>query len=35
MENPDKQNKIPQICKRYGIEAIDITKLCEREGWTF
>ena len=34
-ENPDKQNKIPQICKRYGIEAIDITKLCEREGWTF
>lgn len=34
-ENRDKANKIPQICKRYGIESVNITALCEREGWEF
>lgn len=34
-ENPDKANKIPQICKKYGIKAVNITSLCEIEGWEF
>ena len=34
-ENPDKQNKIPKISQKYGIAAIDIIGLCEKEGWTF
>ena len=34
-ENKDKRYKIPQICKRYGIEAIDILMFCEKESWSF
>ena len=34
-ENPDKPTKIPQICKKYGLQAMNITKLCEVEGWKF
>lgn len=34
-ENPDSPHKIPQICKKYGIESISIIELWEREGWTF
>jgi len=34
-ENKDTPRKIPQICKRYGIEAISIIELWEREGWKF
>ena len=34
-ENPDKPTKIPQICKKYGLRAMNITKLCEVEGWKF
>jgi len=34
-ENPDKQTKIPQICKRYGIKSMNITELCDSEGWEF
>ena len=34
-ENPDKSTKIPQICKKYGLQAMNITELCEVEGWKF
>ena len=34
-ENSDKPTKIPQICKKYGLQAMNITKLCEVEGWKF
>lgn len=34
-ENPDKPTKIPQICKCYGIAVLNITELCEQEGWEF
>lgn len=34
-ENPDKDTKIPKICKSYGIKAINITELCEQEKWIF
>ena len=34
-ENPIKQNKIPQICKNYNIETLNITEFCEKEGWVF
>ncbi len=34
-ENPDKDTKIPKICKSYGITAMNITELCEQENWTF
>ena len=34
-ENPDKKNKIPQICKSYGIKALNITELCDTENWEF
>ena len=34
-ENPDKQYKIPQICKHYNIESLSITDFCEKEGWVF
>ena len=34
-ENKDKQTKIPQISKKYGITAVNITSLCELEQWKF
>lgn len=34
-ENADKSNKIPQICKSYGIDCIKLLELSEREGWEF
>ena len=34
-ENRDSPKKIPQICKRYGISSVNVTQLCESEGWTF
>ena len=34
-ENPDKENKIPKVCKAYGIKALNITELCEQENWIF
>lgn len=34
-ENPKAERKIPQICKKYGIEAISIIELWEKEGWIF
>lgn len=34
-ENPDKPTKIPKICEKYGIEALNITGLSEKEGWVF
>ena len=34
-ENKDKQMKIPQISKKYGITSLNITSLCEMEQWKF
>lgn len=34
-ENPDKKDRIPQICKSYGINALNITELCDIEKWEF
>lgn len=34
-ENPEKRDKIPQICKSYGINALNITELCDAENWEF
>lgn len=34
-ENRDSPKKIPQICNRYGIGSVNVTQLCETEGWTF
>ena len=34
-ENKDKQNKIPSICRSYGIPTLSITELCVSEGWEF
>lgn len=34
-ENQDSPKKIPQICKKYGISSVNVTQLCETEGWTF
>lgn len=34
-ENKDKPNRIPQICKSYGIPTMNITDLCVAEGWEF
>lgn len=34
-ENSSSPRKIPQICKKYGIESISIIDLWEREGWNF
>jgi hypothetical protein len=34
-EKKDKQNKIPIICKDYGIQTLNITELCVTEGWAF
>ena len=34
-EKKDKKNKIPNICKYYGIPTMNITELCIAEGWVF
>lgn len=34
-ENRDSPKKIPQICKKYGINSVNVTQLCEAEGWIF
>ncbi len=34
-ENKDKHNKIPDICKYYGVQTMSITDLCIIEGWVF
>lgn len=34
-ENKDKQNKVPSVCKSYGIPTVNITGLCIAEGWRF
>ena len=34
-ENRDKQNKIPSICRDYGVNTMNITGLCIAEGWEF
>ena len=34
-ENKDKQMKIPQISKKYGITSVNITSLCDMEQWKF
>lgn len=34
-ENRDSPRKIPQICKKYSIGSVNVTQLCESEGWTF
>ena len=34
-ENKEKHNKIPHICGFFGIDCVNITELCEREGWQF
>ena len=34
-ENKGKQNRIPNICKYYGIPTLSITELCVAEGWVF
>lgn len=34
-ENRDSPRKIPQICKKYDISSVNVTQLCEAEGWTF
>ncbi len=34
-ENRDSPKKIPQICRKYGINSVNVTQLCEVEGWTF
>lgn len=34
-ENKDKNNKIPNICKHYGITTMNITEMCASEGWVF
>ena len=34
-ENTSASRKIPQICQKYGVKAISIIELWEREGWIF
>lgn len=34
-ENKNKKNKIPEICRSYGIDVMNITELCEKEEWVF
>lgn len=34
-ENKDKQNKIPSICRDYGVNTVNITELCIAERWEF
>lgn len=34
-EETDKQNKIPNICKAYGIKCLNLTELSDAEHWEF
>lgn len=34
-ENPNKKDRIPQICGNYGIKTLNITELCDTENWEF
>lgn len=34
-ENADNLKKIPQICKSYGVNCVNLTELSEKEGWEF
>lgn len=34
-ENKQSEKKIPQVCKRFNVESINILELCERENWVF
>lgn len=34
-ENKDRQNKIPYICRQYGVKTLSITNLCKEEDWSF
>lgn len=34
-ESKNSPRKIPQIAAKYGIESVNISELCEREGWRF
>jgi hypothetical protein len=34
-ENPKKAKTIPGVCRAYNIPCINITDLCEIEGWSF
>lgn len=34
-ENKQSDKKIPQVCQKFNVEAINILELCERENWVF
>lgn len=34
-ESKNSPRKIPQIAAKYGVESVNISELCEREGWKF
>ncbi|MGA2222110.1 MAG: DUF4411 family protein [Verrucomicrobiia bacterium] len=34
-ESPTKANRIPAVCRHYGIECINVLELFRREGWKF
>ena len=34
-EEKGTQNKIPNICEKYGIQSLNINGLCEKENWSF
>ena len=34
-ENKQSEKKIPQVCKKFNVESINILELCERENWVF
>ena len=34
-ENKASHNKIPAIASLYGLQSVNISELCEREGWKF
>lgn len=34
-ENKNSPKKIPAVCRNMGVDCINISELCEREGWEF
>lgn len=34
-ENKQSNKKIPQVCRQFNIESVNILELCEREKWVF
>lgn len=34
-ENKDSPRKIPKICAAYNIPFYNVTKIAEKEGWSF